>query len=109
MTGFSAEEKIEQLRSLVEADPSDHLGFFMLGKLYLDVDRPADAAAQFESCIRLKPDYSAAYRLLGDAYRKAGDTGKARDVYTRGIKVAEGNGDLQTVKEMKAFLSKLGG
>ncbi len=109
MPEFSPEQKIEQLRALVEADPSDHLGFFMLGKLYLDVNKPGDAAAQFESCLRLKPDYSAAYRLCGDAYRKAGEQEKARDVYTRGIAVAEENGDLQTVKEMKAFLGKLGG
>lgn len=104
---FTPEEKIEQLEKLLTLEPDDHLGHFMLGKLYLDAERLEEAAVEFEKTLILKPDYSAAYRLCGDAYRKAGNSEKARDVYERGIVVAEANGDLQTVKEMKAFLRKL--
>lgn len=104
---FTTEEKIQQLEKLVEADPSDYLGCFMLAKLYAEVGRHAEAAEAGAKCLALKPDYSAAYRATGDAYRLAGMKEKARDVYTRGIAVAETNRDLQTVKEMKMFLRKL--
>lgn len=104
---FSAEEKIQQLQKILELDPNDHLGHFMLGKLYLDAERYQEGAREFEQTLALKPDYSAAYRLCGDCYRKAGNVAKAREVYEKGIEVAEGNGDLQTVKEMQVFLRKL--
>lgn len=104
---MSPEDKIAQLEKLLEIDPEDNLGWFMLGKMYLDVKRHQDAAAAFEKCLELKPDYSAAWRFCGDAYRLAEQPTKAREVYEKGIAVAEKNGDLQTVKEMQAFLKKV--
>lgn len=109
LMGISTEEKIRQLQAMVEGDQSDHLAYFMLGKLYLDIGRNEDAAVELENCIQLRQDYSAAYRLCGDAYRKAGNLEKAKEIYDSGIAVAEKNGDLQTVKEMKALARKLEG
>lgn len=106
---MTPEEKIKQLEALLADDSEDSLGQFMLGKMYLDVDRPEEAAAALEKAFAIDPSYSAAYRHCGDAYRKSGDHEKAKDVYRRGIAVAEENGDLQTVKEMQAFLKKLEG
>lgn len=104
---FTTGEKIEQLEKLLELDPKDYLGHFMLAKLYIEVGEFGKAAQSGERCVALKPDYSAGYRASGDAFRLLGDAGKAREIYTRGIEVAEANRDLQTVKEMKMFLRKL--
>lgn len=104
---LTPQEKIEQLERLLADDPEDHLGLFMLGKLYMDVENHEKAVDAFQRCLDLKPDYSAAYRHCGDAYRKLGDNASAREVYRLGIEVADANGDLQTVKEMQAFLRKL--
>ncbi|MEO8377759.1 MAG: hypothetical protein ABI579_08810, partial [Candidatus Sumerlaeota bacterium] len=100
--------KIQQLENLVEIDPNDYLAFFMLAKLYIETKNFAAGARAADRCIALNPDYSAGYRAGGDAYRLAGEHEQARDVYTRGIAVAETNRDLQTVKEMTMFLKKLG-
>ena len=105
---LTPEDKIKQLENLLETDPTDHLGFFMLGKLYLDTNQYDKAAAAFEKCLELQPDYSAAWRFLGDSQRLAGNIDKARQVYEQGIAVADERGDLQTVKEMQAFLRKIG-
>ena len=102
------EQKIQQLEEILADDPNDSLGFFMLGKLYLDADRAEKAAEALERCLELNPKHSAAYRFCGDAYRKADKLDEAREVYSRGIVVANENGDLQTVKEVEAFLRKLG-
>ena len=104
---FTTEEKIQQLVKIVALDPADHLGHFMLGKMYLDAGRFEDGASEFEKTLELRPDYSAAYRLCGDCYRKAGNVAKAQKAYETGIAVAEKNGDLQTVKEMQVFLRKI--
>lgn len=108
LMAFTAEEKIQQLEKLVELDPSDYLGYFMLAKLYIETKNFPAAVVAADRCIELKPDYSAGYRACGDAHRLAGEKERAREVYTRGITVAEANRDLQTVKEMKMFLKKLG-
>lgn len=100
-------DKIKQLEAILEDDPSDHLGWFMLGKLYLDEKRFEDGAEAFHKCLGLKPDYSAAYRFCGDCHRLAENRDEARSIYEKGVEVANANGDLQTVKEMEAFLRKL--
>ena len=99
-------EKITQLEKLLVADP-EPTGFFMLGKLYLDAERWADAANALEKALKLNPEYSAAWRLAGDAARKAGDNVRAAAIYRKGIEVAEARGDLQAAKEMGVFLRKL--
>ncbi len=104
---MTPEEKIAQLEKLLEKDPRDATGFFMLGKLCLDSGRNEQAADAFEKCTELKPDYSAAWRFAGDCYRKAGQDDRARELYERGIAVAQDRGDLQTAREMEAFLRKL--
>jgi cytochrome c-type biogenesis protein CcmH/NrfG len=106
---FSNEEKISGLEKILADDPSDFTGWFLLGRLYLDENRPADAAGAFQHAVDAKPDYSAAWKQLGDAWRKADDHDKALDAYRQGLAVAEANRDLQTVKELQAFVKKLSG
>ena len=48
-----------------------------------------------------------AYRVLGRAHFELGEDARARDVFERGRRVAEANGDLQTVKEIGVFERRL--
>jgi uncharacterized protein HemY len=100
-------EKIKRLEEILADEPDDHTGFFLLGRLYSEAERHADAAAAFRRAVDLKADYSAAWRQMGDAYRKLGDPEQAAAVYRQGIAIAEANGDLQTMKEMQVFLRKV--
>lgn len=100
------DQKIAQLQALVDADP-DPTGLFMLAKLLIDAGRHDEAATAAHRAVTMKPDYSAAYKLWGDALRKAGRTVEAAAVYRDGIARAEARGDLQTVREMKALLAKI--
>ncbi len=100
-------EKIERLEKLIEMDPEDATGLFMLGKLYIDDQNYQKAAEALEKCISVKPDYSAAWKLCGDSYRKVDNMDKAKEIYQQGIEVADERGDLQTVREMKALLKAI--
>ncbi len=100
-------DRIGRLKALLEIDPDDPTGWFMLGKLYLDDGQFLEGASAFQRSLELKPDYSAAWKFCGDCWRNAGDTARAREVYEKGIAVADERGDLQTVKEMQAFLKRL--
>jgi hypothetical protein len=45
--------------------------------------------------------------VLGRAHFELGEDAEARDVFERGRRVAEANGDLQTVKEIDVFKRRL--
>ena len=57
--------------------------------------------------MRLDPEYSAAWRALGQALTAAGRAAEAEQSYARGIEIAERRGDQQAAKEMRVFVKRL--
>jgi Tfp pilus assembly protein PilF len=57
--------------------------------------------------VELKPDYSAAWKLLGKLLVQHGDPEAGASAYRSGIRAAESHGDLQAVREMRVFLARL--
>lgn len=100
-------DRIPPLEAMLAADPGDTLTHFLLGREYLHAKRFDDAARVFRRCTELDPDYTAAWRNLGDALRFAERTEEAIAAYREGIVVSERTGDLQVKKECTAFLNRL--
>ena len=103
----SHNDRIEALRALAAADPTDSAAWFLLGRELLATGRALESVAAFEAAIAANPDYTAAYRQLGNALEAAGRHEDAAATYRRGIEVAERTHDLQTAKEMNAVLKRL--
>ena len=101
------EERLRQLHGLVEADPQDALSRFLLGRELIGAGRFEEARHSFAEAIRLQPDYTAAYRQLGNCHEKLEQFSEAASAYARGVAVAGETGDLQAGKEMQAFLRRL--
>lgn len=80
---------------------------FGLGKAYLDQQDYPKAVEHLAEATRQKPDYSAAWKLLGKASLAAGDTRAAAMAWEQGIAMAETNGDVQAGREMRVFLRRL--
>lgn len=99
--------RLEQFRQIVDIDPNDYFSHFGYASALFDAGRYAEAAQEFRAAIRLKPDYSAAFRDLGKALERTGAPAEAMQVYREGLPIAERNGDLQTLKEMQVFLKRL--
>lgn len=99
-------ERIEGLEEIVADDPSDHTARFMLATEYAKAHRHADAIPHFEQVLVADPEYTAAYRGLGRALVAGGDTARAREVFERGVVVADRTGDYQSGKEMEVFLRR---
>ena len=57
--------RIEQFRKMAEADPSNELGHFSLGRAYMDAAMFPEAAEAFEKAIAINANLSKAYQLLG--------------------------------------------
>jgi tetratricopeptide (TPR) repeat protein len=99
--------RLEQFQQIVEMDPDDYFSHFGYASALFDAGRYQEAVREYREAIRLKPDYSAAFRDLGKALEKTGAPAEAKQVYGEGIPIAERNGDLQTLKEMQVFLRRL--
>ena len=102
------QEKIEQFKTMTQADPGNELGFFSLGRAYLDAGHPADAVPALQRVIALNPGFSRAYALLGTAQRAMGDQAGAVQTLTNGYRVAQEKGDLMPRNDMAIQLKELG-
>jgi tetratricopeptide (TPR) repeat protein len=101
-------KRIEQFEKLVAHNAQDVLSRFTLGRAYLEAGRAEDAARVLEELLALKPDYTAAFVLLGDAYEKSGKLARAIRTFTKGVELAQGKGDLQPRNQMQERLKRLG-
>lgn len=104
MTGKGLRSRLE---GMLAAGHDSALLRFSLGTEYLREGDAVNAQVHLEQAVAQKPDYSAAWKLLGKASAEGGDTEKAMRVFTRGIEIAEQQGDIQAAKEMRVFLKRL--
>jgi Flp pilus assembly protein TadD len=100
-------DRIAEFKEVAGEMPDDPEVRFGLAGAYLDAGQAENAVTEYRETIRLKPDYSAAYRGLGRALERAGLVPEAIAAYQQGREVATKNGDLQTVKEIEVFLRRL--
>ena len=104
---MTEQDRIAEFKEVLELMPEDPVVRFGLAGAYLDAGQPESAVTEYREAIRLKPDYSAAYRGLGRSLERVGRLDEAKAVYTKGCDVAAQNGDLQTKKEIEVFLRRL--
>jgi predicted Zn-dependent protease len=100
-------DMIERFEAMLASGQDNALLRFSLGGAYLKAQRAGDAARHLARAVEHDPDYSAAWKLLGQALVAAGQDAAALDAYTRGIEVAERKGDKQAAKEMTVFKRRI--
>lgn len=97
----------DSLEKLLARGVDNALLRFGLGKAYLDSGQPEQAAEHLQKCLGFDPNYSAAWKLLGQACQRLGMLEEARQAWHNGLEVARKRGDKQTEKEMTVFLRRL--
>ena len=100
-------DRLEQLRELAKEAPDDAATQFLLGREAASQGRHEEARDAFRAAVEIDPHYAAAFRHWGNALEALAHYEEAAAVYARGVRVAEGSGDLQAGKEMGAFLKRL--
>jgi Fe-S cluster biosynthesis and repair protein YggX len=100
--------RIEQFRKMADADPTNELGHFSLGKAYLDGGMTQAAITSLRRVIELNPNIAKVYQLLGEALVKENRKPEAIDMLKRGVEVATARGDMMPKNEMIAQLKSLG-
>lgn len=80
---------------------------YTLGNAYFTEARYAEAIDHLQIAVELKPDYSAAWRVLGRALAANDQLQEAKLAFDQGERVAEANGDKQTAKEINVFRKRV--
>ena len=102
------QSKIEQFKKMAEADPTNELGHFSLGRAYLDAGNDSDAVASFERALAINPNLSKIYQLIGQALLRQNRRDEAIARLTVGTKIADDRGDVLPRNEMVKMLTELG-
>jgi len=100
-------DPVERFEALLAAGKDNALLRFSLGMLYLKSGDARRAAEHLKSAVAQDANYSAAWKLLGNALAQAGEPAEAAGAYRNGIAAAERRGDKQAAKEMTVFLRRV--
>jgi Tfp pilus assembly protein PilF len=99
--------QLDTFKALLDKGNDNELLRYSLGNEYYKQKDFEQAIIHLEKAIELKPSFSAAWKLYAKALSETKQTDEAIVAYEKGIKVAEENGDIQAVKEMRVFLKRL--
>jgi Tfp pilus assembly protein PilF len=98
---------IDRLRAQCGGPRDGALLRFALGQALAAAGASAEAAAELERALEFDPQYSAAWRALGQARLAAGEVEAAAGAFERGIATAQRRGDQQAAREMQVFLARI--
>ena len=105
---MSENTRLEQFKKMAEADPTNELGHFSLGRAYLDAGMETQAVTSFARVLELNPNISKVYQLMAGALLKLDRRDEAVDLLTRGVTVAQTRGEILPMNEMVQKLKDLG-
>ncbi len=98
---------IARLRAQLDGPRDGALLRFSLAQALLQAGDAGAAVRQCRRAVDFDPQYSAAWKLLGQACLAEGDRPAAAEAWRHGISVARTRGDKQAEREMGVFLRRL--
>lgn len=101
-----AQSRIEIFETMARAQPDDAMIHYGLAGEYLKLERWPDAAEALRNVLRINPDYTAAYQMLGTALANAGQPDEARRAWTNGIEAAARTGAWKARQHMEGLLAE---
>tara|TARA_R110002072_G_scaffold106579_1_gene232613 strand:- start:1497 stop:1811 length:315 start_codon:yes stop_codon:yes gene_type:complete len=99
--------QLDTFKTLLDKGNDNELLRYSLGNEYFKEGDFKQSIIHLEKAIEFKPTFSAAWKLYAKALTENKQTDEAIVAYEKGINIAEENGDIQAVKEMRVFLKRL--
>ena len=103
-----AQSRLDIFAEMARQQPDDAMIWYGLASEYTKAERWAEAADALRHVVRVNPDYTAAYQLLGTALANQGAAEEARRAWTEGVRVAERTGAWKARQHMEALLAQSG-
>lgn len=95
------------LKDQPDNDPTTVMIWYGLANEFTKLEKWAEAVDAFRNVIRIKPDYTAAYQMLGSALVSLGEREEAKHVWTEGIEVAGRAGAWKARQHMEGQLAQM--
>jgi predicted Zn-dependent protease len=99
-----AQSRIDIFAEMVKQQPGDAMIWYGLASEYVKAERWSEAADALRSVVRLNPDYTAAYQMLGTALLSQGEREEARRAWAEGIEAANRTGAWKARQHMEGLL-----
>ncbi len=99
--------RIDALLELLKSGRDSAVLRFGLAQALSAEGRHGEAVEHLNAAITQDSDYSAAWKLLGKTHLALEDWSAAQHAYEQGPRIAQANGDRQSVNEMTVFLKRI--
>ena len=100
-----AQSRIDIFAEMLKGQPDDALVWYGLASEYVKIESWGEAADALRHVLRINPDYTAAYQMLGTALLNSGHRAEAAAAWTEGIEVAERTGAWKARQHMEGLLA----
>src|SRR5262249_150976 len=85
--------------------PDKDVVLYELATEYSNTESWSEAAEGLRNVVRLNPDYTAAYQMLGTALLNLGDGDQAREVWSQGLEAANRTGAWKARQHLESLLA----
>jgi Tfp pilus assembly protein PilF len=99
--------RLQQIQEMLNDDPHDPMLRYMLAMEYVSLGDDAESDKTFRDLLKAAPEYLPAYMQAGRTLVRLGKDSEARQVYERGIVVAQQKQDFHARDEMQGMLAQL--
>lgn len=100
-----AQSRLEIFAAMAREQPDDAMIWYGLASEYQKVERWSEATEALRNVVRVNPDYTAAYQMLGTALLNQGLTTEARRAWSAGIEAADRTGAWKARQHMEGLLA----
>jgi tetratricopeptide (TPR) repeat protein len=102
-----SQSRIDAFTVMLKDQPDNEMIWYGLANEYTKLERWPAAIEAFRNVIRIKPDYTSAYQMLGAALVNHGEREEARRVWMEGIEAANRTGAWKARQHMEGLLAGL--
>lgn len=104
-----SQSRIQVFKEMLQQQPEEVMVWYGLATEYSKLGSWSEAAEALQNVIRLNPDYTAAYQLLGTALINLGDLDKARQAWSQGLDAASRTGAWKARQHLESLLAGTAG
>jgi predicted Zn-dependent protease len=102
-----SQSRIDVFTKMLTEQPDNEMVWYGLANEQMKLENWPAAIEALRNVIRIKPDYTSAYQLLGSSLVKQKDHEEARRVWLEGIEAANRTGAWKARQHMEALLANL--
>jgi len=99
--------QIDSFEAMLARGQDSEMLRYTLGNAYFNENKFEQAIEHLQKAVEIKPDYSAAWKMLGRSLAGDNQLAEAKAAFDQGELVAEANGDKQAAKEINVFRKRV--